>query len=712
MDEIRKQLEQVARERGNPNSARANQLVEELDDLELQGTLEKEDFDTWLFKNKDDVKKVLDLKDLAEEGANPGLNKAFYDAVSKGERILDPEDVKVTDWRGRDLPPIDHFMEMFGVKKENGKYSDDQRSAFSNPENDAYYGKRDRDWLQGKAIAEGYNGAEDLLQNVGWSGAKYQRDKQARGYDADGNIDAVKWAADLGEMLAFPRMREARLAGSEWSWQDFAGDMAELGLNFIPGVGIVTHTGKLVARVPSSVRRFLLEKGAFGLENAAVPLGSQLVDMALYDKDNPRGEFSKARVLGQAGIIGAGKYGLGAWAQKGKRVTSQAVGEQAAKQSANETMSGIKSIGEKTNPAIATRQAVLDRKAELAKQAENVTVPGATESNPRAVASPQDLIDAENHRILQEELKRLKETSELRSDYLDAVRQQKLRDKMNEVEYSRGPDGKVQVKLKYDQDGDFTWAEANDAIAGAANDDINRELARNYRMQNEAGAKPIAQLPDGRFVYQEHVTPNGLSFGDDMNYRIPFTDGRPKQAVFEYDPHLPGGKNAEVNIDPNYSGTVGRNASVEKALKADPLFARKLDKDFRPVNEYLRDFGVNAGANVLSRSGIDVLPGIAKAEWNMEDKRAEALWNNTMKRLNTDLINRDGNSPELKKRLSIAVMNWMSYGLDNIPDDVYRSDPESYKAIARTLGITDWVHPAEIGKDVPDYPTTSYSSAN
>ena len=708
MNEIIGYIEQVARESKNPKSKEANALADELREFELNDNLTEEEFNVWLFQNKDRVKEVLGLKDLADERANASLNKAFYDAVAKGERILDPEDVKVTDWRGRELPSLDKYMEMFGVKKENGKYSDDQRSAFSNPENEAYYGNKDRDWLQGKALAEGYNDADELLQNIGWSAAKYQRENQAKGYDADNDIDPVAWLADLGQILAFPRMREARLAGSDWSWKDLTGDMAELGLNFIPGVGIVTHTGKLVAKVPSSVGRFLMEKGAFGLENAAVPVGAQLTDMALYDKDNPRGEWDTRRVIGQAGVIGGAKFGMSALAQKGKRFASQAVGEEAAKQSANETMSGIRLIGEKTNPAIATRQAVLDRKAELAKQAKNVNVPGAPETNPNAIASPDDLINAENYKILQEEMARIRNSDNIRGDYLNAVKRQKLYNYAMEPEFSRGPNGEVKITRKNDFDL-LSEAEKNEAELGWLYEDYDKKLAQKYRKANEAGAKPIAQLPDGRFVYQEHVTPLGLQFGDEMDYRIPFGELKPKYVQFEYDAALPGAQPHAVTIDPTYSGTVGRNAAVEKAIKSDPMLARKFDRNFSPAKEYARDIGVNAGANMLSRSGIDVLPGMAKAEWNMEDKRAQALWNKTMKQLNNNLINVEGNSPELKKRLSTAVMNMMSYGLDKIPEDIYKSDPDSYKAIARTLGINDWKHWSDV--KLTDEPTTSYSSA-
>ena len=55
-------------------------------------------------------------------------------------------------------------------------------------------------------------------------------------------------------------------------------------------------------------------------------------------------------------------------------------------------------------------------------------------------------------------------------------------------------------------------------------------------------------------------------------------------------------------------------------------------------------------------------------------------------------------------------MDVMSYGLDNIPEDKFAKRPEVYHAIAAKLGYPEWKHWSET--KIPDYPTTSYSSAD
>lgn len=690
MDKILEALELVAIERSNKYRDLANQMVMDLDGANEQQVAE------YIATHDADMRKVLGVSDLASKDANPELAKDYFKLLKRGQAMQDPDTGTRKDYYNEDLKDVDHFMDLLGVKKENGAYSNKMRSAFTNPDDPGYYGKISRDDLQLAALQDGYENADELLSAMGQAGALYQGDRQARGYNADNSTDVAAWVADLAQELALPRVREARLAGRDWTREDLLGDMAELGLNFVPGVGLVSKTGKYIAKVPNPVAKWFLNATASGIENAAVPVGTQLIDMGLYGDDDPRGKWSTSRVGTQLGGITGARVGLIGLGQAGKHLLAAREGESAAREAARGFSDFVKSIGEKTDDVIARRQAMLDRKAELAKLRKNVALPGDRDIT-AAKASTDDLINADNYRILTEEAKRIAKSNKERQAYRTSVGRQEARIRQFESPtYGRDENGNVVANYWH---GDNA-AQVQLGAIGQALKEGDRGIADAYRKANEAGARDIVQLSDGRFVYADRVKDGRLEFGQD--YVFPET--KVSSAEFTYEPANMPRDYSEPGVVLTEGGAlkpVDRNTAVMKQIQQDPVISRKLNPWRTEGLEVARDYAANLGADVASREGL-----VGQA-LGMDEKRQNAMWNSYMAKLRP-LVADSETSAEEKRRRVDAIMNVMTYGLDNIPDDVFLAQPRVYHAIASQLGDPSWRHRIESDDEVS--PTTSHST--
>lgn len=692
MDKIFESLVAVASERTNKYRELANEMVKDLDGADERQVAE------YIATHDADMRKVLGVSDIASKEANPELAKDYFRLLKRGQAMQDPDTGSRKDYYNEDIKDVDHFMELMGVKKENGAYSNDMRSAFTNPDSPKYYGKISRDDLQLAALQDGYENADELLSAMGQAGALYQGDRKARGYNPDNSTDVGAWLADLAQEIGFPRMREARLAGRDWTREDLFGDMAELGLNFVPGVGLVSKTGKWVAKVPNQYVGKALNGILMGAENAAVPVGTQAIDIALYDDDDPRGKWSTSRVGAQLGGITAARMGLTGLGQAGKHLLAAREGESAAREAARDFSGFVKSIGEKTDDVIARRQAMLDRKAELARQRQNVSLPGDRDISSAKAASTDDLIAADNYRILNDEARRIAKSEKERQKYRASVGRQEAR--IREFEsptYRRDANGNVVVD--YWHDGNI--AQQDLGHVGLALKELDRDIADAYRAVNEKGAREIVQLQDGRFVYRERVKPEGLDFGQD--YVFPKT--KTSSAEFTYEPANMPRDYVEPGVVLDESGVmkpVDRNAAVMRELEKpqNQVIARKLNPWKTEGMEVARDYVANVAADAASREGL-----VGQA-LNMDEKRQNAMWNSYMNRLRPIVADADV-PPEEKKRRVDAIMNVMTYGLDNIPDEAFKAQPRVYHAIASQLGEPSWRHRSEVEEPSP---TTSFST--
>lgn len=651
----------------------------------------------YLAQNDEKVRSVLKMKSLADKDGDPALTKEYYEMLNKG--IMAGQGEGRFDPNGNKLKTVDDYMQLMGVRPRDGGYTDDERAAFTNPESPSYFGKFPQDKLQLAAISQGFDNPEFLLEDMRRVGDMWQRGNQIEGYGPNNEIQPLDWALSALKGFTLPRVKEAQKEGREVTWQDISGDMVELGLNFVPGVGVVSKTGKVVAALPK-VPGAIAKTAAYGADVLAVPFGSQAYDVAVNQgRDVPRSEFDWERMAAQAALMGTGKAAAKQGIRAGKDIMEGSRGAQAGGAEFKAGKDFLENIGEKTDDLIARRQAMLDRKADLARQRKNVQLEGDVDI-PSGDATPDDLINADNYRILKEEVERIANSQPEReaSRAFDAGYEAMME---NMGSNPRAP---------YVWNGEVADLSPSEKLMKNFVDTPTKEIGMTqytYRKANEAGAQPIVQLPDGRFMYAQRIekdnVPVDIKPGEAFTpeeYRVQFPDA-------EYTFPLPK-ETKPTEFKYSFSGRrdknlIDRNQAAREQIMKDPLLSRKLEGAGNYRSEVARD----VAASVL-------FTGAAHNELfgqlgGLEKKRADAWWNNQMRRL-SKFTSGQNFSPKQRRDNFEAIMDVMSYGLDNIPEDKFKKRPEVYRAIAKELGAPDWKHFSE--NAVPDYPTTSYSSAN
>ena len=652
----------------------------------------------YLAQNDEKVRSVLKMKSIADKEGDPALTKEYYEMLNKG--IMAGQGEGRFDPNGNKLKTVDDYMQLMGVRPRDGGYTDNERAAFTNPESPSYFGKIPQDKLQLAAISQGFDNPEFLLEDMRRVGDMWQRGNQIEGYGPNNEIQPLEWTLSALKGFTLPRVKEAQKEGREVTWQDVSGDMVELGLNFVPGVGVVSKTGKVVAALPK-VPGAIAKTAAYGADVLAVPFGSQAYDVAVNQgRDVPRSEFDWERMAAQAALMGTGKAAAKQGIHAGKNIMEGSRGAQAGGAEFRAGKDFLENIGEKTDDLIARRQAMLDRKADLARQRKNVQLEGDVDI-PSGDATPDDLINADNYRILKEEAERIANSKPERQAVAANVSGFEA---LKEVSGSE--------RLPMIMNGEITELSPQEQLAKKFYDNMDvgkhQESFANYIAKNEAGSQPIVQLPDGRFMYAKRIEENNVPVDPIVgkpfmpeNYRVQFPDA-------EYTIPLPKDtKPTEFKYqfvrDRADRKFLDRNQATREQILKDPLLSRKLEGAGNYRSEVARD----VAASVL-------FTGAAHNELfgqlgGLEKKRADAWWNNQMRRL-SKFTSGQNFSPKQRRDNFEAIMDVMSYGLDNIPEDKFRKRPEVYRAIAKELGAPDWKHFSE--NAVPDYPTTSYSSAN
>lgn len=685
----------------------------------------------------DELDRVLDIPSLTgmvnadpESDASKsmmGALKEYTELRNQGKAMHAPNAPERLDIYGKKIPTVDDFMKVFGSSMEEGESEDDARAAFTNPENQRYWGNYSDSDKNLAAYQLGYRDFNDMYGDLNRASVGFQTNNRAEGFGPNNEKNFyIPWAISALKGLAVPRIKEAQAAGRDVTWQDITGDMAELGLNFIPGVGIMGKGGKLLARIgPKSE---LVGKGlGMALESVAVPALSQGMDAGLLYNPNTlgtsesglniRSEFSLPAMAAQAGGIAGAKGAIKGGASMAKNAMENTMGKEGGGNAFKKAFETMERIGESTDDLIARRQAVLDRKAELAKKLENVERPNENRVTSAAVenrgyADPEAIYDAENLRILTEEANKFAETQKLRKAYEDAEREW---DNLRQERRLNPTSPEEQAVI-----GD--WLDAGSEYGKAA-----------------MPGRPFVQLPDGRFVYEQPGIVGGREWrgikladfrpgGDAEYYRIPpsglktmvepgnHPDYLPRNYEMTFRNDSPFMSKKNVNIDGLGNGPewkhdglrntytqsvseIAREPATLKAIQKDDLLSRKLDP-YSTAKERARDVAGNAAFNAMSREG---LVGNIDA---LNEEREKALWNRKLGRLR-EVITEPGIGPDERRRRQEAVMNVMAYGLDGLPEEVFNGDRAMYRAIAGKLGLRGWQHFSESNPQ----PSTSYSSA-
>ena len=462
--------------------------------------------------------------------------------------------------------------------------------------------------------------------------------------------------------------------------------------------------------LPKVLDNVATKVGASALESAAVPLGSQAYDYAVYDKEDPRGKWDWGRVGAQyGGAIGA-KGALKLMGRQGKDVLEQQ-GKAAAQGPVHSFMERIENIGDNANENIARRQIALERKAELAKQADynSQTFLTAKQNESGYFATPDDLVDAEDFAIRKAESERFANTQKARNEF-----DTKALSSAQDVDIA--PDGTVTINYK---DGSSELLSIDPAVIQQGEDATSNAIVRAYeakypgrsQRQTELAEKlsdygeneTILQLPDGRFFKASSLTASLDS--PTLHYNV-FGENAmktPNVTLLVNNKDVGGGSMEPIQMHMEGSdkviGTMNkkpRDYTVRRALNSDPDFAAVASG--RAARQPWYNTATNALFNAAAREGI-VGEGL-----DLDSKRINALWNKQLSQLRPLVT---GDQPvEQKRQMVDAIMNVMTYGLDNLPDGMFKANPNAYRAIARQLGSSDWKHSSEVG--VPDYPTTSY----
>lgn len=571
-----------------------------------------------------------------------------------------PDNKATYDAAGVKQLSLDQLMEAMGVQPNaDGEYDDDARAAFTNPRSDSYYLK-DPDIMSKVATAVDYLGLEHgqgegfINRELKRNADAFQRTLAVEGWGPDNSFQPLDFLASTAKGVFTPRIKEAQLAGRDITAKDVAGDLIELGLSFVPGVGLVSKvTGKVVAKIaakslqeatPTIVK--LLGKGvAYAGDAAMAPLGAEIADSYLYADDpyNDRSQFRWGDV-GTGTAAGAAFTGAVKGAGLGAKMYLERQGEDAAKGSVRNFTNQIARIGEKTDDLIAQQQAMLDNRARLAMDYDNVA-----SENRRGVTAqqvelanqgladigPVDIAKAEDYRLLNRYVKELGKA------------------KGKNIELSHlTPDGKMVVM----EDGMFREIPLPKGFKGigdqfdiAKADYATEGVSTNLRQVQ--GTDYYAQMPEKVTLFGEGAATGKIT--PDVNLGGIKPDA--KSIVSMNTP-------AETNVT-----RADLSQVVLDRAANDPLLVRKLDPH-NTVKEYTRDAAFGAVGFKAGRPESE-LAGNIGAHYTPMDERERALQNRNNRLLRGFVM--DSKSPEEKQKKVKAILDVQQYGFDRLPLEAY-----------------------------------------
>jgi hypothetical protein len=150
-------------------SQEADDLYWEIKDLDNAA------FSRWVLDNDERLRAVIPFKSIMEEPSEDekALLSEYIGARNAGVKAYTGD--KKTDVYGRPLKGVDDFMQAFGVKPSNDvEIRDDDRSAFTNPENPNYWEKRPYSDKVMAAYNLGYGTVDEMENDLRRAGSDYQ----------------------------------------------------------------------------------------------------------------------------------------------------------------------------------------------------------------------------------------------------------------------------------------------------------------------------------------------------------------------------------------------------------------------------------------------------------------------------------------------------------------------------------------------------------
>lgn len=595
------------------------------------------------------------IRDLLPKDEQGAIEKEYMTIA------VEAPDAKATyDAAGVKQLTLDQLMEAMGVQPNaDGEYDDDARAAFTNPTSESFYLK-DPELSSKVATAVDYLGLEHgqgegfVNQELKRNADAFQRTLAVEGWGPDNSFQPLNFLASTVKGVFTPRIKEAQLAGRDITATDVAGDLIELGLSFIPGVGLVSKvTGKVVAKIaaktiqeatPTIVK--LLGKGvAYAGDAAMAPLGAEVADSYLYESDpyNDRSQFRWGDVA-TGTAAGAAFTGAVKGAGLGAKMYLERQGEDAAKGSVKNFTNQIARIGEKTDDLIAQQQAILDNRARLAMDYDNVaseTRKGVTTQQIGLAkqgltdVGPIDIIKAEDYRLLNRYVKELGKA------------------KGKNIELSHlTPDGKMVIM----EDGMFREVPLPKDFKGVGDqfDIVKADYATDgasTNLRQVPGTDYYTKMPEKVTLFGEGAATGKIT--PDVNLGGIKPDA--KSIVSMNTP-------AETNVT-----RADLSQVVLDRAANDPLLVRKLDPH-NTVKEYTRDAAFGAVGFKAGRPESE-LAGNIGAHYTPMDERERALQNRNNRLLRGFVM--DSKSPEEKQKKVKAILDVQQYGFDRLPLEAY-----------------------------------------
>lgn len=254
-------------------------------------------------------------KQIEDSGHTDDITAGIYEAI-KG---MSDQDLREYLWSSRQfynqnipgvIEDVPDLQEYLNTRPNFGNVKIDLAKAFNDPDIFNNMDKLDAQQIDYVARKNGMN-YNDFVNQMYAQKLQHDRSAIARGEDKGGWFDSPEaFVHNLagGVLGTFgPRQREAIERGEEPGVKDYAGDIGQQALYLMPWGRVIGGAGKLA----------MMGRGA---SNFVAPLATEAYDAAVYDEENPRGEFDYGDVLRGGAVNLAAPLGVNAAVSKVSRL--------------------------------------------------------------------------------------------------------------------------------------------------------------------------------------------------------------------------------------------------------------------------------------------------------------------------------------------------------------------------------------------------------
>lgn len=279
-------------------------------------------------------------KQIEDSGYDDDLTAGFYNAIEN----MSDQDLREYIWANRgyfqkmmpglvkDVPDLAEYV----YQRPNfGNQKVDLAKAFNDPDIMNKLNQLTPEEIDYVARKNGMN-YQDFVKQMWNQKLDYDRNNIAHGGSIKDIADPEKYISFWNNPIADniggaalslfgKRQQEAIARGEDPGLKDYAGDIGEQALYLAPwgrGMQALGAAGKLA-------------KAGQVASNAVAPVATEAYDAAVYDEDNPRGEFNTGDVVMGTTVNAVAPFGLNRIVRQGERVLGQGA-KNAAEQGAGE----------------------------------------------------------------------------------------------------------------------------------------------------------------------------------------------------------------------------------------------------------------------------------------------------------------------------------------------------------------------------------------